>query len=131
MYNDVVKFHEEILEQNPSPTPSLVSSDFMLERFKFLLEEVDEFYDNAYEGNIVGAVDGLLDTIYVALGTLYLMGIPVQQCWDQVQAANMRKQRGMTKRGNAFDAIKPAGWVGPEAGIAAIIGRAVDEGAKE
>jgi predicted HAD superfamily Cof-like phosphohydrolase len=127
MFDDVAQFHKEVLFVDPSPTPTLVSQEWATEKFRFLSEEVNEYYEAAITGDIVGAVDGLLDTIYVALGTLYSMGIPVQQCWDQVQKANMAKRRGMTKRGNAVDAVKPPDWVGPEAGIAAIIGRAVDE----
>jgi predicted HAD superfamily Cof-like phosphohydrolase len=55
------------------------------------------------------------------------MGIPVQDCWNLVQKANMAKVSGVTKRGNAIDAIKPDGWIGPEQGIAAIILRKINE----
>jgi len=126
MYDDVVEFHDKILGIEPHGT-SLVSQEWIMERFRFLTEEVQEYVEAGLSGDMVKAVDGLLDTIYVALGTLHLMGVPVQQCWDQVQKANMAKVRGVTKRGNQYDAIKPDGWVGPEAGIAAIIGRKLDE----
>lgn len=125
MYDDVAQFHQEILKQEPQISPTLVSPEFLTERFRFLVEETEEFYEAALKADIVKTVDGLLDTVYVALGTLYLMGIPVQACWDLVQQANMSKVRGMTKRGNAIDARKPEGWVNPEAGIAAIIKRAI------
>ena len=127
MSDDVAEFHQKVLGLHSPPTPTLVSQEFVLERFKFLMEEVDEFLEAGLEGDLVKAVDGLLDTVYVALGTLFQMGIPAQACWDLVQQANMTKKLGVTKRGNAVDAVKPIGWVGPEAGIAAILGRTIDE----
>jgi predicted HAD superfamily Cof-like phosphohydrolase len=69
--------------------------------------------------------DGLADIIYVAIGTLYIMGLPGPAIWEAVQKANMSKVRGITKRGNAFDAVKPEGWTAPEADIAKAIGEAI------
>lgn len=54
------------------------------------------------------------------------MGLPFAQIWEAVQAANMRKVAGPTKRGNKIDAMKPEGWVGPEAAIARAIQRKAD-----
>lgn len=126
MYEDVVTFHKHVIGIAPPSSPTLVSQEWLMERFRFLTEEIQEYIEAGLAGDMVGTVDGLLDTVYVALGTLHLMGVPVQQCWDQVQKANMAKVVGVTKRGNQYDAVKPEGWVGPEAGIAAIIGRKLD-----
>lgn len=126
MYDDVVKFHDEILGFEQVPRPTLHTESWLLERYRFLIEETEEFYNEACRNNMVGAVDGLLDTVYVALGTLHMMGVPTQECWDAVQTANMTKRRGVTKRGNALDAIKPPGWVGPEQAIARAIAKAID-----
>ena len=51
-----------------------------------------------------------------------MMGIKMPDVWDVVHAANMRKVRGTTKRGNKIDAAKPEGWVGPEDELRRIIG---------
>ena len=127
MSKDVAEFHAVILGVSLPESPTLVSPEWIIERGNFLNEELEEFLEGGITGNIVGAVDGLLDIVYVALGTLYQMGVPTEACWDLVQRANMAKVRGETKRGNKIDARKPEGWVGPEAGIAALIGRAIDE----
>jgi predicted HAD superfamily Cof-like phosphohydrolase len=127
MYDDVVQFHIEILGVAAPPSPSLRSQEWLMERFRFLTEEVNEFLEAGLAGDMVGAVDGLLDTVYVALGTLHMMGVPAEDCWQMIQKANMSKVRGVTKRGNTIDAAKPDGWVGPEAGIAAIILRKINE----
>jgi hypothetical protein len=127
MYDDVAKFHKEILEVERPPLPSLISDLFTTEKIRFLNEELEEYGTAAYQGDIVKATDGLLDLIYVALGALYSMGIPVQDCWDAVQKANMKKVKGMTSRGNKIDAVKPPGWEAPDKEIARIIGEAIDE----
>jgi len=125
VFQDVADFHRRIIAQAPSESPSLISQKFVFERFKFMQEELDEFVTASFDGDMVGAADGLADLIYVAVGTMYLMGLPFNDIWNAVHSANMRKVRGMTKRGNAFDAAKPEGWVGPEPEIAAAIGEAI------
>ena len=126
MFDDVARFHKEILGVERPPLPSLVSDLFTTEKVRFLNEELEEYATAAYEGDLVKATDGLLDLIYVALGALYSMGVPVNQCWDAVQAANMKKVKGTTHRGNETDAAKPPGWVAPDNEIARIIGVAID-----
>jgi len=121
MLDDVVCFHNHVLELTPPSSPTLVSQEFCLERFRFMTEELDEFIEASMHGDIVGIADALADIIYVALGTAHQMGLPFQAIWDHVHRANMRKVRGATKRGSSIDARKPEGWVSPEAGIAAII----------
>lgn len=121
MFNDVVKFHQEVLRVPPPEGVTLVSKEFAMERFRFLAEETNEYLEAMLEADMVKAVDGLLDIVYVALGTLYYMGVPVQECWNAVQKANMAKVRGVTSRGNEIDARKPEGWMGPETEIAAAI----------
>ena len=127
MYEDVARFHEEILGVQRPPLPSLVSDLHTTEKIRFLNEELEEYGTAAYEGDIVKATDGLLDLVYVALGALYSMGVPVQACWDAVQTANMKKVRGVTSRGNAVDAIKPPGWEAPDREIARLIGVEIDK----
>jgi predicted HAD superfamily Cof-like phosphohydrolase len=48
--------------------------------------------------------------------------LPLQELWNEVHTANMKKERGTaenSKHGSAFDIIKPAGWKAPD--IAAIL----------
>ena len=121
--DDVDEFHEDIMDQY-APPPHIGDKQLLLERLGFMHEELQEFNMAAARGDIVLAADALADLVYVALGTAYLMGIPFNAVWTAVQKANMTKQRGMTKRGNAFDAMKPIGWVGPETEIFEAITRA-------
>lgn len=121
MLRDVADFHELILGVNAPAEPSLVSQEYCLERMRFMHEELTEFAEASSTGDIVGVADALADIVYVALGTAYKMGLPFDDIWRAVQYANMQKVKGVTKRGNAIDAVKPAGWVGPEAAIARAI----------
>lgn len=123
MVQDVAEFHELILKDYAPKTPTLVSLDYIVERSRFLHEELDEFCVDGGEGNLVGVADALADIVYVALGTAYKMGLPFNEIWQAVHSANMRKVAGPTKRGNKVDAMKPVGWVGPEAEIARAIER--------
>jgi predicted HAD superfamily Cof-like phosphohydrolase len=126
MFDDVAVFHKQILNQAPAESPSLISRAFILERTRFMQEELDEFTQAGFEGAMTAAADGLADIVYVAIGTAYLMGLPFDAIWNAVQAANMRKVRGKTSRGNEFDAAKPPGWVGPERDISAAILASID-----
>jgi predicted HAD superfamily Cof-like phosphohydrolase len=116
MFDDVGEFHQKILNQD-FPKPQLLPSRVFINRYDFLMEELLELESAHAMGDIVGAADALADLVYVALGTAYQMGIPMNQVWAAVQRANMAKVPGVTKRNMGNDATKPDGWVGPEADI--------------
>lgn len=127
MYDDIEEFHEHVLNLEKPIQVGLISDEFILERLRFLDEELDEFGEAGIKGNIVGVADALADIVYVALGTAWQMGLPFQDIWNVVHNANMKKVRGVTKRGNKNDAAKPPGWQSPEPAIAAILLRKIDE----
>ena len=131
MFRDVADFHELVLHSPAEGSPTLVSPEYCLERGRFILEELDEFYEASTIGDIVGVADALADLVYVALGTAYKMGLPFAEIWAAVHAANMRKVPGETKRGNKVDARKPEGWVGPETAIAQAIERCLHDHASK
>lgn len=117
--SDVENFHDKF--EIPLPNhPVLLEQDVFEYRYKFLQEELHEFA-LAYEAdNYIDMVDALLDLIYVAIGTLLLMGLKsylIRNTWAEVQRANITKERathaGESKRGHAFDVIKPFGWQPP------------------
>lgn len=61
--------------------------------------------------------DGLLDTIYIAVGWLRAMGLGPQELWDEVHRSNMAKADPVTckllKREDG-KVIKPEGWQPPQ-----------------
>lgn len=116
-YEDVAAFHEKFgLTYNGGPR--LLDFDVLSFRMKFLEEELGEFIESAAEQDLPGMADALIDLVYVAMGTAYMLGLPWQQLWNEVQRANMSKVRAQSKdeskRGSSLDVIKPAGWTGPD-----------------
>jgi predicted HAD superfamily Cof-like phosphohydrolase len=124
---DVTEFHEKMNFAYVG-TPRLLPLDLLEFRLAFLREELTEFEDAHVTRDLVKSFDALLDLAYVCIGTAQLMGLPWAEGWRAVQTANMRKERGVTKRGHALDAVKPPGWVGPEATLAALLTKRLLDG---
>lgn len=119
-YSSVQQFHSKVLGIEDT-LPTLILPVKFSQRVAFMEEEIEELGQAYINEDLVGVADALADLVYVAIGTAHMMGIPFDQVFKVVHAANMRKLRGMTKRGMAYDACKPEGWVGPEAEIAKIL----------
>lgn len=119
MMRDVDTFQKNVLglECAPGPLPP--------HRLQFKLghmhEELEEFKKAWDTGAFEDQVDALIDLIYVALGAILEMGVSPHEAFGAVHDANMQKLRGVTKRGEAFDALKPEGWQPPD--HAALIAR--------
>lgn len=125
-FSDVVQFHHKFgLDVDVEPRP--LDPETFDYRKKFMQEELDEFESSFAEGDLAGQADALVDLVYVAMGTAHMMGLPWEALWAEVQAANMRKERATgsqdprSKRKNALDVVKPAGWKPPD--IEAVIRR--------
>lgn len=118
-YQDVADFHSKF-EVPVAKEPTLLKGEALEFRKKFLQEELDEFIKAHKENDLEGAVDAMIDLVYVALGTADFMGVGAdrwQACWDEVQRANMSKVRAQSesdsKRGTSLDVVKPEGWTPP------------------
>lgn len=74
---------------------------------------------------LVAQVDACGDAVIFALGGLARLGLTEEQatrCLLAIMAANFEKKAGVKPgREGAADAIKPEGWVGPEARIRQIL----------
>ena len=116
-YEDVVKFADKFGIPRLAK-PGLLDDNTFCFRVGHLREEVEEFTEAHCDGDLEAAADALADLVYVAIGTAVCMGIPWDRVWDEVQRANMEKVRARTagdsKRGNALDVVKPAGWRKPD-----------------
>ena len=103
-------FHEKIAHFDEPARAKLLEF-----RYKFLQEEMKEIADNI--DNPEEVVDGLIDLVVVAVGTLDLFGIDGHKAWNNVHVANMSKEVGIkATRPNPLglpDLIKPEGWTAP------------------
>lgn len=82
-----------------------------------LREELEETSDAVAQGNPEEIVDGLIDILVFAYGTLDLLGVDADESFGRVTEANMAKEPGIKAgRPNPWglpDLIKPEGWQSP------------------
>lgn len=91
--------------------------DFLKFRLDCIQEELTETTEAVQNKDPEEVVDGLIDLIVFAVGTLDLYGIDFDKAWKAVYNANMNKKVGVkTERPNPWglpDLIKEPGWVAP------------------
>ena len=92
------------------------NSELINFRTAFLMEELAEYTNAITKKDAAGALDALVDIVYIALGTAWLFNLPFEKAWNEVQKANMSKIRAKDKtgkRGTKFDVVKPKDWKAP------------------
>ncbi len=118
-FDDVGNFHEKFDLPNTThdvPGPTNDEDKLIAFRLKFLLEELQEIVEGCGycvahvsdpsgsshleavkkphgSVNHANVFDGLLDLAYVTFGFAHVMGYPWQEGWDEVQRANITKER--------------------------------------
>lgn len=116
LFADVTEFHKKF-ELPSLPSPGMLDVQTYVFRKEFMREELSEFSEAYRAGDLHGAFDALVDLVYVALGTAYMMGLPFNEGWAAVHTANMAKVRAtseeQSKRGSSLDVVKPEGWQAP------------------
>lgn len=128
MVTQVIEFNQKILGIQPRALNTLSPAEKELS-IKCLKEETKEFEDATLLDDPVDMLDAVLDSIYFAIGIAYKMGLTPKQieaCFTAIHQANMTKQRGVKDTrvvdGAPADAVKPKGWIPPEARIATALG---------
>ena len=128
--SDVAAFHAKFGLTYDGP-PRVLDDALGEFRKKFLQEELAEYKEAMYMAsynvqfrpekiteNLASMLDALVDLVYVAVGTAEYHGFPFAEAWRRVQTANMAKERAASaadsKRGHAFDVVKPKGWIAPD-----------------
>ena len=94
--------------------PVELREEQLMERWRFLLEEVNEMSQAVAKDDYEGIIDALVDIVVVAKGTAVMMGIRWGPHFDEVMRANMDKERGPHNARRGEDLIKPEGWQGPD-----------------
>ncbi len=113
---DVADFHTKFNVPQPR-NPAFPDADMTSFRLNFLREELTEIEDAVIEEDLEKVLDGLIDIVYVALGTALVFGLDFDVGWNRVQYANMQKIAGLpTERHGQFDVSKPVGWEPPQLG---------------
>lgn len=112
MFRDIVEFHVKFRLKPPTDPDEI--EELLDFRTKFMEEELEEFKNATTSAD---RFDALLDLVYVAMGTAFLLKYPWDYGWTKVHEANLKKVRARSasdsKRGSRFDVVKPIGWKAP------------------
>jgi predicted HAD superfamily Cof-like phosphohydrolase len=116
LLGDINRFHNKFGFKKNEKVGIPDNNELVNFRTSFLMEELAEYTQAITKKDDAGALDALVDIVYIALGTAWLFNLPFEKAWKEVQTANMKKIRAKSKskkRGTAFDVIKPKGWKAP------------------
>ncbi len=118
MVEDVRDFHRKF-GQTIGEKPSLPLPDSSLMKFRLALieEEYQEMWEALGHGpdkvqDFPKAVDGVLDLVWVLLGTLVSFGVDPRPAWNEIAKTNMAKEGGALRGDGKI--LKPQGWVPPD-----------------
>lgn len=110
-WNKVKDFHDKF--GHPiAGAPKFMGKKRALKRYKWMLEELDEFLEAE---NIIDQTDAMIDLIYFAVGTMVELGVEPDEVFEIVHNANMNKlwQDGKPYYNEDNKTIKPPNWVDP------------------
>ena len=114
---DLPRSHYDYKEDRMAEPRELTDEEYDF-RVDLMQEELDEYVEATQSNDLPSMADGLIDLVYVAMGTAHLHQFDWDQLWTTVQRANMTKMRAISKdqskRGSTFDVVKPEGWTPPD-----------------
>jgi predicted HAD superfamily Cof-like phosphohydrolase len=116
---DVARFHE-VTDAPDLKVPGFPGMERVDLREKLVSEETKEFLEGLAARDLVEVADGIIDSIYVLVGTALEFGLPIHALWDEVQRSNMAKAvlqpDGTFKVMRRADGkiLKPEGWTPPD-----------------
>lgn len=120
VFEAVQEFNDKF-EFKVQDTPGFLDKHLFHVREYFMAEELDEYVRAHDDKNLPEVLDGLIDLLYVVVGTMIFHGWTPEQmaeAFRRVHEANMKKVRVLTesesKRGTLYDAKKPEGWQPPD-----------------
>jgi len=80
-------------------------------RMKLMAEEMREYTEAESNNDIVNMAVELADIIYIACGTAVSYGIPLDEVFDAIHEANMKKLvDGKVIKNEHGKVVKPEGW---------------------
>tara|TARA_R110002153_G_scaffold132597_1_gene281601 strand:- start:1711 stop:2217 length:507 start_codon:yes stop_codon:yes gene_type:complete len=107
---DVRLFHITFGHDAPVAPVSVMDSGMLEFRIARIEEECKELVEAIRERSLAKIAAEAVDLIYVVVGTLVALGLPLMPFWKDVHRANMSKEYV----GPLTKPTKPEGWVGPD-----------------
>ena len=120
MVNDIYMMHnkfgvKEWFEKNKDDKDLM--RKYLMFRMLMIGEEYQETLSALNNSDEEEVVDGLIDMIVFAIGTLDVFNVDANEAWNSIYEANMAKEPGVKPgRPNKFglpDLLKPIGWTPP------------------
>lgn len=108
---DVREFMQA-MGQASAEKPTIVDPGTYYLRLDLMKEEAEETHKAMIKWDMPAIADGLVDQLYVIIGTAIAYGIDLQPIWDAVHAANMAKSTGPVREDGKR--LKPPGWTPPD-----------------
>jgi predicted HAD superfamily Cof-like phosphohydrolase len=106
--DDVREFHEA-LDIPVNSTPKIRRHEL---RADLIEEEAAETCAAIRAGDLLGAIDGLCDLLYVVHSSALEFGIDLDPFWSEVHRTNMAKVGGPVREDGKR--LKPDGWTPPD-----------------
>lgn len=104
---DVRECHVKFGTEAPATPVQAPDPSVMDARKKLITEEFDELMVELDARNMVGIISECIDLIYVCVGTLVVLGVPMMPFWKDIQRSNMDKEPAPD--GGKW--IKPSDWI--------------------
>lgn len=110
---DVLEFQRKFQPNQVQEYPGKLTRNVLELRVRLIKEEFGELIDALVaQDSLVLVADGMVDLIYVILGTAVAMGIDLNPVWQEVHHANISKTGGGLRDDGKV--LKPIGWVEPD-----------------
>ena len=110
-FEDVKAFHRLISRSLPE-RPRRLDAESFARRVRLINEEWSEVTTAHALRNEAEFADGLVDLVWVVLGTAVEAGLPFDELWAEVRRANMDKRGGEVDSNGKL--LKPPGWKPPQ-----------------
>lgn len=86
-----VKHFMETFHQEVKNIPELPSDEIQQLRVALIEEELTELKEGITKGDLTEIADAITDILYVTYGAAHAFGIPIDDCFEEVQRSNMSK----------------------------------------
>ena len=88
LLKDIDNFHKKYGFEKNEKVGIPDDNELVNFRTSFLMEELAEYTQAITKKDAAGALDALVDIVYIALGTAWLFNLPFEKAWNEVQRAN-------------------------------------------
>lgn len=111
-FDDVRTFHKEMGLKVGEGRPVVLAGADWERRVRLILEELAELARAQASKDLPEFADGLVDLVWVVLGTAVEAGMPWDVLWQEVKRSNMAKLGGKLDASGKL--LKPEGWTPPD-----------------